>query len=81
MVKHKIAVTMCPRLWDLIGVKSCDLQLSRSRYISKLVAEDLGVKLDSHGNLDESHFNESMVKIIDCKIQELESQKKQYLEV
>ena len=80
-MKQRITLTVCPKLWDLAGVKSCDLQLSRSGYISKLIAEDLDVKLDSTGNLDEVHFNESMIKIIDCKIRDLESQKKKYIEV
>jgi len=79
-MKQKITLTLCPKLWDLVGVKACDLKVSRSRYISNLISEDLDVKLDSAGNLDEKHFNESMVKIIDFKIKELESQKKQYVE-
>ena len=79
-MKQKVTLTVCPKLWDLAGVKACDLKVSRSRYISNLISENLDVKLDSTGNLDEKHFNESMVKIIDYKIRELESQKKQYLE-
>lgn len=78
-MKRAFNITINPLLLELITTHCCENNLSRSKYITQLIAKDLEIPLNSSGDVDETQFNEYLVKSIDKKIEELQLERMRIL--
>lgn len=79
-MKKSFKITLDPILLDIATEHCCNLKISRSHYITSLIAGDLNIPINNHGDVDNELLKDYLLSSIDKKINDLKLEKQRILQ-